>query len=54
MGAYRIKLNEGFGGDHAQAMYLKGQGDLVNWFRTGLAGVSMWLLGVINILTTSP
>ena len=34
--------------------YLEGQGDLVNGFIMGIARVTIWAIGVINLLTKSP
>ena len=34
--------------------YLEGHGDLVNGLIMGIIGVSIWLIGVINLLTKSP
>ena len=34
--------------------YLEGQGDLVTRLIMGIIGVTMWVIGVINLLTESP
>ena len=34
--------------------YLEGHGDLVNGLILGITGVTIWLLGVINLPTKSP
>ena len=34
--------------------YLEGQGDLVTRLIMGIIGVTVWVLGVINLLTKSP
>ena len=34
--------------------YLEGQGDLVSRLILGIIGVTIWLIGVISILTKSP
>ena len=34
--------------------YLEGQGDLVSGFIMGITRVTIWLIGVINLLTKSP
>ena len=34
--------------------YLVGQGDLETRLRMGIIGVTIWVLGVINLLTKSP
>ena len=34
--------------------YLEAQGDLVSRLRIGIIGVTIWLIGVISILTESP
>ena len=34
-------------------MHLEGYGDLVNRSKMGITGVSIWLIGVINLLTES-
>ena len=34
--------------------YLGGQGDLVSRLRRGIIGVTIWVIGVINLLTKSP
>ena len=34
--------------------YLEGHGDLVSRLIMGIFGVTIWLRGVINILTKSP
>ena len=35
-------------------MYLEGQGDLVNGLIMGIICVTIWVIGVINLLTKSP
>ena len=35
-------------------IYLEGQGDLVSRIIIGIIGDTIWLIGVINILTKSP
>ena len=35
-------------------LYLGGQGDLVNRLLMGISRVTIWLIGVINLLTKSP
>ena len=32
----------------------EGQEDLVNWLRKGITRVTVWVMGMINLLTTSP
>ena len=34
--------------------YLEGQGDLVSGLIMGIIGVTIWVIGVINLLTKSP
>ena len=34
--------------------YLEGQGGLVNGLLMGIIGVTIWVIGVINLLTKSP
>ena len=34
--------------------YLEGQGDLVSGLIRGVTGVTIWVIGVINLLTKSP
>ena len=34
--------------------YLEGQGDLVSRLIMGISGVTIWVIGVINLLTKSP
>ena len=34
--------------------YLEGQGDLVNGLIMGITRVTIWAIGVINLLTKSP
>ena len=34
--------------------YLEGQGDLVTGLIMGIIGVSIWVIGVITLLTKSP
>ena len=34
--------------------YLEGQGDLVSRLIMGIIGVTIWVIGVINLLTKSP
>ena len=34
--------------------YLGGQGDLVSGLIRGVTGVTIWVIGVINLLTKSP
>ena len=34
--------------------YLEGQGDLVSRLIMGLIRVSIWVIGIINLLTKSP
>ena len=34
--------------------YLEGQGDLVSRLIKGIIGVTIWVIGVINLLTKSP
>ena len=34
--------------------YLGGQGDLVSRLIMGISGVTIWVIGVINLLTKSP
>ena len=34
--------------------YLEGQGDLVTRLIIGIIGVTIWVIGVINLLTKSP
>ena len=34
--------------------YLEGQGDLVSRLIRGITGVTIWVIGVINLLTKSP
>ena len=36
------------------AGYLEGQGDLVTRLIMGIIGVTIWVIGVINLLTKSP
>ena len=33
---------------------LRGQGDLVSGLIMGILGVTLWVIGVINLLTKSP
>ena len=40
--------------DCRRAYYLEGQGDLANRLITGIAGVTIWVIGAINLLTKSP
>ena len=35
-------------------VYLEGQGDLVTRLIMGIIGVTIWVIGVINLLTKSP
>ena len=35
-------------------IYLGGQGDLVSGLIRGVTGVTIWVIGVINLLTKSP
>ena len=35
-------------------LYLEGQGDLVNRLIVGIIRVTIWAIGVINLLTKSP
>ena len=35
-------------------LYLGGQGDLVSRLIMGINGVTIWVIGVINLLTKSP
>ena len=35
-------------------MYLEDQGDLVSRFILGIIGVTIWFIGVINLLPKSP
>ena len=34
--------------------YLEGQGDLVKGLRMGITGVTIWVVGFINLLTKPP
>ena len=34
--------------------YLEGQGDLLSRLIRGIIGVTIWVIGVINLLTKSP
>ena len=34
--------------------YLRGQGDLVSGLIMGIIGLTIWVIGVINLLTKSP
>ena len=34
--------------------YLEGQGDLVSRLLMGITGVTIWVMGVLNLLTKSP
>ena len=34
--------------------YLGGQGDLISRLIMGIIGVTIWVIGVINLLTKSP
>ena len=34
--------------------YLEGQGDLVSGLLMGIAGVTIWVRGVVNLLTPDP
>ena len=38
----------------ATCLYLGGQGDLVSRLIMGINGVTIWVIGVINLLTKSP
>ena len=38
----------------AATHYLEGQGDLVSGLIMGIIGVTIWVIGVINLLTKSP
>ena len=40
--------------EQAVATYLKGPGDLVNGSIRGIIRVTIWVIGVINLLTKSP
>ena len=40
-----------FGGD--ESTYLGGQGDLVSRLVMGISGLTIWVIGVINLLTKS-
>ena len=35
-------------------VYLEGQGDLVTRLILGIIGVTIWVIGIINLLTKSP
>ena len=35
-------------------VYLQGQGDLVSRLIMGISGVTIWVIGVLNLLTKSP
>ena len=35
-------------------VYLEGQGDLVNGLIMGISRVTIWVIGVISLLTKSP
>ena len=37
-----------------RGLYLEGHGDLVNRLIMGIAGVMIWLIGVINLLAKPP
>ena len=41
-------------GPQDHGLYLEGQGDLVSRLIMGIIGVTIWLIGVISILTKSP
>ena len=38
----------------AEILYLEGQGDLVSRLIMGITRVTIWVVGVINLLTKSP
>ena len=35
-------------------LYLEGQGDLVNGSIIGISRITIWVIGVVNLLTKSP
>ena len=43
-----------FGRSREFKVHLEGQGDFVRRFRIGIIKVTVWVIGVINLLTTSP
>ena len=42
------------GGDESSIPYLEGQGDLVSRLIMGITRVTIWVIGVINLLTKFP
>ena len=42
------------GQSRPKASYLQGHGDLVTGSIMGIAGGTIWFIGVVTILTTSP
>ena len=47
-----MEREKGHGNTHGK--YLGGHGDLVSRLIMGIIGVTIWVIGVINLLTKSP
>ena len=41
-------------GIYIRSLYLEGQGDLVSRLRMGINGLTIWVIGVLNLLAKSP